>query len=89
MVKTGLSLWGHHLQAGSEDAESRGCETGLQITDWRAGDVTFVCWCVSRFKPQAGMSCAFSVVASHRIPVIAASDQTRQHQQRTYQLGLP
>lgn len=44
VVRMGLSLRGHHLQAGSEDTESRGCETGLQITVWRADAVTFVCW---------------------------------------------
>lgn len=44
VVKMGLSLRGHHLQAGSEDAESRGCEAVLQITVWRADAVTFVCW---------------------------------------------
>lgn len=44
VVRIGLCLKGHHLQAGSEDAESRGYETGLQITVWRANAVTFVCW---------------------------------------------
>lgn len=29
VVRMGLGLRGHHLQGGSEDAESRGCETGL------------------------------------------------------------
>lgn len=44
VVGIGHSLRGHHLQAASEDAESRGYETGLQITVWRANAVTFVCW---------------------------------------------
>lgn len=69
--------------------ECRGCETGLQITVWRADAVTFVVGGVPLFKPRAGTSSAFSVVASYRIPVMAASDQTQQHQWRTHQLGLP
>lgn len=60
--------------------ESRGCETGLQITVWRADAMTFVIVGVPLFKPQAGTSCAFSTVASYRIPVMAANDQTQQHQ---------
>lgn len=69
---------------------SRGCETGLQITVWRADAVTFVVGGVPLFKPRAAASRAFSSVASHGSRAMAAGDQTQQHQWCIHpQPGLP
>ena len=80
----GGSVWGdiiyRRTQRAQRRAESRGCETGLQISVWRADAVTFVVCGVPLFKSRPGTSSAFSVVASYRIPAMAAGDQTQQHQ---------
>lgn len=49
VVRTGLSLGGHHLQAGKArqahgPQKAAAVRQVLQIAVWRADAVTFVCW---------------------------------------------
>lgn len=81
VVRMGLGLRGHHLQAGSEDAESRGCETGLQITVWRADAVTFCLLAACHSFCHRLEHHVLSLWLHHTESARAESDQTQQHQQ--------
>lgn len=74
LMLRGLSLMGHHSQTDTDDTEVHGelrlWERVSQIEVCMADAVTFVVSGVPLFKLRARTSCAFSVVASHKGPVI-------------------